>query len=184
MRFNKLGLTTLSKRSWLVACLLVIYLPTAGWAESSTLERAGRPAASARDAQATKGPASTKSAKKPSLDRSGKARHGQASYYAKKFHGRKMADGTRMNPNSNVAASKTLPLGTKAQVTNLENGKSAEVEIRDRGPYIEGRIVDVTPRVAEKLDMKEDGVAPVVVKPIEIPNKDGNIRSGEGATDR
>lgn len=103
------------------------------------------------------------------LDRSGKSRKGKASYYGKKFHGKKMADGTPMDPNSNVAASKTLPLGTKAKVTNLENGKSEIVEIRDRGPYVEGRIVDVTPRTAEKLDIKKDGVAPVEVTPIEVP---------------
>lgn len=117
-----------------------------------------------------------KTAAKPSAkhppDRSGKPRRGKASYYGKQFHGKKMADGTPMDPQSNAAASKTLPLGTKAEVTNLENGKSEVVEIRDRGPYIEGRIVDVTPSTAEKLDIKKDGVAPVEVKPIEIPEKD------------
>ncbi len=116
--------------------------------------------------------ASAKQKKHP-VDRSGKARKGKASYYAKKFHGRKMADGTPMDPNANIAASKTLPLGTKAKVTNLENGKSEIVEIRDRGPYIEGRIVDVTPTVAEKLGMKKEGVATVEVKPIELPDSGG-----------
>ncbi|HEY0847562.1 MAG TPA: septal ring lytic transglycosylase RlpA family protein [Noviherbaspirillum sp.] len=110
------------------------------------------------------------------IDRSGEPRKGKASYYGKQFHGKKMADGTPMDPDSNVAASRTLPLGTKAEVTNLENGKSEVVEIRDRGPYVEGRIVDVTPKVAEKLDMKEDGVAPVEVRPIEIPPADSNGR--------
>jgi rare lipoprotein A len=92
-----------------------------------------------------------------------------------------MADGAPMDPHSNVAASKTLPLGTKAEVTNLENGKSEVVEIRDRGPYVEGRIVDVSPKVAEKLDMKKAGVAPVVVKPIEVPQADGSVKPGIGA---
>ncbi|MDB5759201.1 MAG: hypothetical protein JWM30_2490 [Burkholderia sp.] len=92
-----------------------------------------------------------------------------------------MADGSRMNPNANVAASKTLPLGTTAWVTNLENSKSEVVEIRDRGPYVRDRIVDVTPKVAEKLDMKEDGVAPVVVQPIAVPQPDGSIKPGDGA---
>lgn len=103
------------------------------------------------------------------MDRSGKARKGKASYYSHKFAGKKMADGTPMNPNANVAASKTLPLGTKAKVTNLENGKSAHVEIRDRGPYVDGRIVDVSSKVARQLDIEEQGVAPVEVKPIELP---------------
>jgi rare lipoprotein A len=115
-------------------------------------------------------------AKKAGIDRSGKPRKGKASYYGKKFHGKKMADGTPMNPESNVAASKTLPLGTKAEVTNLENGKKEVVEIRDRGPYVDGRIIDVSPKTAEKLDIKEQGVAPVEVKPIEVPQADGSTK--------
>jgi rare lipoprotein A len=119
--------------------------------------------------------------KKPNLDRSGKAKKGKASYYGKNFHGKKMADGTPMNPQSNVAASKTLPLGTKAKVTNLQNGKSEVVEIRDRGPYVEGRIVDLSPRTADKLGIREQGVAPVEVKPIEVPQKDGSVKPGAAA---
>lgn len=120
---------------------------------------------------------------KPQLDRTGQPRNGKASYYGKEFYGRKMADGTPFNPDSNVAASRTLPLGTIAEVTNLENGKSEIVEIRDRGPYIEGRIVDLSPSTAEKLDMKDQGVAPVVVKPIEVPQRDGSVKPGAGASE-
>ena len=127
---------------------------------------------------------SSKAARKTGLDHSGKTRKGKASYYAGKFKGRKMADGSRMNPNANIAASKTLPLGTTVRVTNLENNKSEVVEIRDRGPYVKDRIVDVTPKVAEKLDMKEDGVAPVVVQPIAVPQPDGSIKPGDGAGKR
>lgn len=122
-------------------------------------------------------PSTATSTKKPELDRSGKPRKGKASYYGKKFHGRKMADGTPMDPNSNIAASRTLPLGTKAIVTNLENGKSEVVEIRDRGPYVDGRIVDLTPKTAEKLDMKHSGVATVEVRPIELPPAETSIKS-------
>lgn len=114
-----------------------------------------------------------RSAKKPVLDRSGKPQTGKASFYGRKFYGKKMADGTPMDPKSNVAASKTLPFGTKARVTNLENGKSAVVEIRDRGPYVAGRIVDVSPSTAEQLGMKDDGVAKVRVTPIDIPDVKG-----------
>jgi rare lipoprotein A len=134
-----------------------------------------------KEKSAKPAPAAKPSLEKPALDRSGKARKGRASYYGKQFHGKKMADGAPMDPHSNVAASKTLPLGTKAEVTNLENGKSEVVEIRDRGPYVEGRIVDVSPKVAEKLDMKKAGVAPVVVKPIEVPQADGSVKPGIGA---
>ena len=56
-----------------------------------------------------------------------------------------------------TAASKTLPLGTRAQVTNLENGRSVAVTVNDRGPYARGRVIDVSPRAAEQLDMKEYG---------------------------
>lgn len=119
--------------------------------------------------------------KKPRLDHSGQPRKGAASFYGPEFHGKTMADGTPLNPRSNSAASRTLPLGTKALVTNLQNGKSQEVEIRDRGPYIDGRIVDVTPRVAEKLDMKTEGVVPVQVTPIEVPMPDGSIKAGAAA---
>jgi rare lipoprotein A len=87
-----------------------------------------------------------------------------------------MADGTPMDPESNAAASKTLPLGTKAEVINLHNGKSAIVEIRDRGPHVSGRIVDLTPQTAKKLDIHEKGVAPVIVAPLEVPQADGSIK--------
>lgn len=117
------------------------------------------------------------------LDHSGRKQKGNASYYSRKLSGRKMADGTRMDPDSNVAASKTLPLGTRARVTNLHNGKSAVVEIKDRGPYVKGRIVDVSPSTARTLGMGKKGVARVEVAPIEVPQKDGSIKSGNDASE-
>jgi rare lipoprotein A len=117
------------------------------------------------------------------LDRSGKTRKGKVSYYGHRFYKKKMADGTLMDPQSNAAASKTLPIGTKAKVTNLKNGSTAVVEIRDRGPYVGDRIVDVTPKTADKLGLKEDGTAPVAVKPVEVPQADGTMKPGSGATD-
>ena len=127
-------------------------------------------------------PAKSKAARHTGLDRSGKTRKGKASYYGREFYSKKMADGTPMNPQSNVAASKTLPLGTKARVTNLENGSNAVVEIRDRGPYVKNRIVDVSPKTADKLGLKENGTAPVEVKPLEVPQPDGSVKPGAGAT--
>lgn len=115
------------------------------------------------------------------VDRSGKTRKGEVSYYGREFYRKKMADGTPMNPQSNSAASKTLPLGTTARVTNLKNGNSQVVEIRDRGPYVKDRIVDVSPRTADKLGLKKAGVAPVEVKPMEVPQPDGTVRPGAGA---
>ncbi|HSI52539.1 MAG: septal ring lytic transglycosylase RlpA family protein [Ramlibacter sp.] len=104
------------------------------------------------------------------LDHSGKTRTGKASIYAKKFDGRKMADGTPMRLEDDNAASKTLPLGTTARVTNLETGKSATVTIQDRGPYVAGRIVDLSPGTAREIGLThEQGVARVAVEPLSLP---------------
>jgi rare lipoprotein A len=94
---------------------------------------------------------------------------GQASYYGPEFNGRKTASGTRFDPNSDTAAHRTLPLGTVAEVKNLETGRTARVTIRDRGPYVRGRVVDLSPRTAEHLGMKRQGIAPVEVRPIAVP---------------
>jgi rare lipoprotein A len=115
----------------------------------------------------------------PVLDRSGNKRLGKASFYAREFSGRKMADGTIMEPQSNNAASKTLPLGTVAKVTNLETGRSAVVTIRDRGPYIRGRIVDLSPATAKEIGIEhKNGVAKVEVAPLAVPLPDGHIKLG------
>jgi rare lipoprotein A len=116
-------------------------------------------------------------------DSSGRKQRGNASYYSSRFTNRKMADGRKMNPNSNVAASKTLPLGTVAKVTNLDNGKSAMVKVQDRGPFVPNRVVDLAPKVANELDLKKQGVAPVEIKPVTIPQPDGGVKLGAGAAD-
>lgn len=99
---------------------------------------------------------------------------GKASFYGGKFHGRKTASGERMNQNKRTAASRVLPLGTKATVTNQENGKSVDVIVNDRGPYVDGRVIDLSRKAAHDLDMVEDGVAPVRVeaKPSEQPTEE------------
>jgi rare lipoprotein A len=111
-------------------------------------------------------------------DRSMRPQVGKASFYADMFTNRKMANGRPMNPNGNNAASKTLPLGTRALVTNLQTGKSAEVMIEDRGPYVEGRIVDLSPATAEKIGLeKRQGIATVEVRPLELPPPSGAVAS-------
>jgi rare lipoprotein A len=89
---------------------------------------------------------------------------GQASYYADKFHGRKTATGETFSQDKMTAASRDLPLGTRVTVTNQENGKSVDVKVNDRGPYVDGRVIDLSKKAADKLDMKEDGVAPVTIE--------------------
>ena len=89
---------------------------------------------------------------------------GKASIYARKFAGRKMANGQRMDPRGSNAASKTLPLGTRARVTNLETGRSAVVTIEDHGPHVRGRIIDLSPATAGQIGLtREQGIAPVEV---------------------
>lgn len=105
----------------------------------------------------------------PHVDRSGKKQRGVASYYGKRFNHKKTASGVPLDPNKKTAASKTLPLGTKVEVTNKENGKTTEVVVTDRGPYVKDRVIDVTPKAAEELGMKKEGVTEVEVKPVEVP---------------
>jgi rare lipoprotein A len=119
---------------------------------------------------------------KPKLDLSGKRRVGKASFYARMFSGRKMADGNTMDPQKNNAASRTLPLGTIAMVTNLKTGKSAVVTIQDRGPYVAGRIVDLSPATAHEIGITpREGVTKVEVAPLAVPQPDGRVKLGEGA---
>ena len=92
---------------------------------------------------------------------------GEASFYAKDLAGRRTATGERLKLNDMTAASRTLPLGTQAQVTNKETGQSAKVRINDRGPYVGGRVIDLTPKAAKHVGIEpDDGVAPVSVQPI------------------
>ena len=117
----------------------------------------------------------------PRPDLSGHRRVGIASFYARSFDGRTMANGAPMNPRANNAASRTLPLGTIAKVTNLETGKSAIVRIEDRGPYVKGRIVDLSPRTAREIGItRRKGISRVVVAPIVIPLPDGRVKRGAG----
>jgi rare lipoprotein A len=88
-----------------------------------------------------------------------------------------MADGGKMDPDGDNAASKTLPLGTRAKVTNIDTGQSAVVTIQDRGPYVKGRIVDLSPFTAQKIGITQDnGVAKVKVTPISVPLPDGSTK--------
>ena len=97
---------------------------------------------------------------------------GKASFYSTKLQGRPMTNGEPFDASSSAAASKTLPIGTKARVTNLKTGKSAEVTIKDRGPVPKGRVVDLTPHTAQQIGLtKKEGLAPVVVVPTSVPAK-------------
>ena len=98
--------------------------------------------------------------------RAGATQRGQASIYASSLAGRRMADGGRFDPHSDTVASRTLPLGARARGTNLTNGRSVTVQVRDRGPNARRRILDVSPGVAARLGMGRTGTAPVAVTPL------------------
>ena len=93
--------------------------------------------------------------------RKGDEQRGLASWYGKKYHGRPTASGERFNMNKVSAAHRTLPLGSVVKVTNLDNGRVLKVRINDRGPFVDGRIIDLSYKAAKKLDMVKAGVVPV-----------------------
>lgn len=86
---------------------------------------------------------------------------GRASFYADAFQGRKTANGERFRQGRRTAAHKTLPFGTKVKVTNLKNGRTVTVRINDRGPFVSGRVIDLSRKAAGRLGMVNDGVAEV-----------------------
>ncbi len=86
---------------------------------------------------------------------------GVASYYADFFHGRLTANGERFDMHDLTAAHKSLPFGSMVRVTNLSNGKKVLVRINDRGPYIKGRIIDLSLEAAKKINMQEKGITTV-----------------------
>ena len=86
---------------------------------------------------------------------------GQATYYSARTHGRMMASGERYDKNGLFCAHKKLPFGTKIRVVNLKNGKEVIVVVKDRGPFAKGRIIDLSNKAAEALDMLSAGVVPV-----------------------
>ncbi|BFG69625.1 hypothetical protein KACHI17_05060 [Sediminibacterium sp. KACHI17] len=91
---------------------------------------------------------------------------GQASFYGAGdgFNGKKTANGETFNKNKLTAAHKTLPFGTIVKVTNLSNGQSVKVRINDRGPFVKGRIIDLSEKAAKKIDMRTKGVAEVKLR--------------------
>lgn len=92
---------------------------------------------------------------------------GRATYYGNHFDGALTASGEPFSNQAMTAAHRSLPFGTKVQVTNLENGKQTIVKINDRGPFVSQRIIDLSQSAAERLDMVDRGVARVRVSVID-----------------
>jgi rare lipoprotein A len=109
--------------------------------------------------------------KAPSVEpaRKGDEQRGLASWYGKKYHGRPTASGERFDMHKVSAAHRTLPLGSVVKLTNLDNGRTLRVRINDRGPFIDGRIIDLSYKAAKKLDMVKAGVVPVKLVVQSVP---------------
>lgn len=91
----------------------------------------------------------------------GQTQTGKASFYADRFEGHLTANGDKYHANKLTAAHRTLPFGTRIRVTNLGNNKTVEVVVNDRGPYVDGRIIDLSKSAAEKLGYTVQGIAEV-----------------------
>ena len=117
------------------------------------------PAARVASAPAIRPPSTSKSVGSDGHKRAGM--QGMASYY---WEPQALASGGRFNPNGLTAAHKTLPFGTRVRVTHLGNGRSVEVKINDRGPYVAGRIIDLSKAAASVIGMTAQGVARVAVE--------------------
>ncbi len=98
------------------------------------------------------------------------AEEGLASWYAGKFQGRRTASGEIFDTNQMTAAHKTLPFGTRVRVRNLDNGREVVVRINDRGPFVEGRVIDLSRAAAEAIEMTGSGLARVRVEIVERPD--------------
>jgi rare lipoprotein A len=101
----------------------------------------------------------------------GKAETGTAAWYGGRYIGRRTSSGSRLDTMHATAAHRTLPLNSLARVTNLKNGRSVIVRVTDRGPISESLLIDMSPRAATELDMKQAGLIPVSVEQVvEVPS--------------
>ena len=100
------------------------------------------------------------------IDPQGYRTEGLASYYGARHHGNKTASGERFDQNALTAAHRSLAFGSRVRVTNLRNSKTVVVRINDRGPFSPKRIIDLSQKAAEQLDMLRDGVVPVRIEPL------------------
>ncbi|MBP3228636.1 MAG: septal ring lytic transglycosylase RlpA family protein [Bacteroidaceae bacterium] len=105
--------------------------------------------------------------------------HGQASYYAGKFHGRRTSSGAIYHKDSLTCAHRTLPFGTMLRVRNTSNGREVVVRVTDRGPFARGRIVDLSLGAARQLGMVAAGVTGVEV---EVLSRPGSTPASSGAS--
>ena len=100
-------------------------------------------------------------------DKSRFSQQGKASFYARMHHGQRTANGETHDQNAMVAAHRSLAFGTQVRVTNVRNGKQVTVRINDRGPFVRGRIIDLSRAAAERIGMIDQGIARVRIETLE-----------------
>jgi rare lipoprotein A len=101
----------------------------------------------------------------------GTIERGLATWYGGKFHGRPTASGELFDEEEMTAAHRSLPMGTRVRVTNLNNDLSVVVRINDRGPFGEGRVIDLSRAAADQIDMLGSGVVPCTVEVLSVPER-------------
>lgn len=119
-------------------------------------------------------------AQPPKPARIGSTQKGEASWYGDPYHGRRAASGEVYDMEQLTAAHRTLPFQTWVEVTNLKNGRKVRVRINDRGPFVNGRIIDLSRAAAREIDMVRMGIAPVqlrVIKPPKVSSVDPPVES-------
>ena len=118
----------------------------------------------------------------PTLAKVGDKLHGIASWYGPKFHAKLTSNGETYNMYAMTAAHKTLPMNTMVRVENLENGKEVVVRINDRGPFVTGRIIDLSNKAAHKIDMVKKGTAKIKLTILGFNAKIARTRTEKRAT--
>ncbi|MCF6179230.1 MAG: septal ring lytic transglycosylase RlpA family protein [Geopsychrobacter sp.] len=113
----------------------------------------------------------------PLRDHQGFTQRGIASWYCKKFHGRLTRNGETYNMYAMTAAHKTLPLGVEVRVVNRRNGRQVVVRINDRGPFVAGRVIDLSYAAAKKLGVGKQGTAPVEIVALGYPHHKGAVKT-------
>jgi rare lipoprotein A len=156
---------TVANRPFLAACLGLFLLQacTTLPGPSETGEPAGGTAQPAPSREVQPKPDPSTARKTPAVPAT-LPQTGQASWYGAAHHGKRTASGAIYDQTKLTAAHRSLPFGTRVQVTNVSNGKSVEVEITDRGPYAGNRIIDLSRAAASALGMIESGTATVRVE--------------------
>jgi rare lipoprotein A (peptidoglycan hydrolase) len=152
----------MSLRKWLSGVSLVTLISVLAISGCSSKDSGEQSGGQGKLTQQEKGSAATKPVHKEV---------GEASWYGPGFQGQETSSGETFNQKEMTAAHPSLPMGTKAKVTNLENGKKVEVRINDRGPYAGNRAIDLSSAAANKLDMKKDGTTEVKIETKPVKKK-------------